>query len=233
MSIEPELADAAPQAGNTFGPRSTLGRRRQAPVRTERYSRFVTWMRRMLPVVAVALLLLIAVWPRLERAVEHLKAHLPRIDFSQAGDLRMVNLRYTGYDKHGQPVTITAEAARQRPGGKDDVVELQSPKMDLTTQSGTWIAITAETGMYQPNEQQLDLFGKVEVFQDKGNTFRTDSAHVDIAQGTAMGNEAVEGNGPFGSIHAEGFRIEERGNVIQFLGKASVLLNPRAAEEKP
>lgn len=233
MSAEPELAQGPPAATREFGAETTLGRRRRAVQSIHRYSRFVAWMRRMLPAIAIGLLLLIAAWPRLQTAVERLRIRLPRLDMSQAGDLRMVGLRYTGYDKHGQPVTITSETARQRPGGRDDVVELQAPKADLTTQAGTWIAITAETGMYQPGEQQLDLFGSVELFQDKGNSFRTDSAHVDIAKGTAEGSDAVEGNGPFGNVRAEGFRIEERGDVIQFLGKASVVVNSREAEEKP
>jgi len=233
MSAEPELAQATPAAARSFGAETTLGRRRRAVRSIHRYSRFVTWMRRMLPAIAIALLLLIAAWPRLQTAMERLQARLPRLDVSQAGDLRMVNLRYTGYDTHGQPVTVTAESARQRPGGKDDVVELQAPKADLTTQSGTWIAVTAETGMYQPSAQQLDLFGKVELFQDKGNTFRTDSAHVDIANGTAEGNDPIEGNGPFGDIRAEGFRIEERGDVVHFFGRSSVDINPREAREKP
>jgi len=233
VSAEPELAQATPTAARSFGAKTTLGRRRRAAQSIHRYSRFVTWMRRMLPAVAVGLLLLVAAWPRLQTAMDRLKARLPRLDVSQAGDLRMVNLRYTGYDKHGQPVTITAESARQRPSGKDDLVELQAPKADLTTQNGTWIAVTAETGMYQPTEQQLDLFGNVELFQDKGNSFRTDSAHVDIAKGTAEGNDAIEGNGPFGDMRAEGFRIEERGDVIRFLGRSSVDVNPREAKEKP
>ena len=89
------------------------------------------------------------------------------------------------------------------------------------------------TGIYQPGAQQLDLFGNVELFQDKGNSFRTDTAHVDMSKGTAESNDAVEGNGPFGNVHAEGFRIDERGDVIQFLGKSSVLLAPRETKEQP
>jgi len=233
VSVEPELIEAGPSAAEGFGRETTLGRRRRATRSIRRYSRFVTWMRRMLPAIAIGLLLLLVAWPRLQTAMDRLKARLPRLDMSQAGDLRMVNLRYTGYDKHGQPVTITAESARQRPGGTDDVVELQAPKADLSTQGGSWTAVTAETGMYQPSEQQLDLFGKVELFQDKGNSFRTDSAHVDIAKGTAEGNDAVEGNGPFGSLRAEGFRIEERGDVIHFLGKSSLVIEPHEGEGKP
>jgi len=233
VSAESELAPIAAPAARGLSPETTLGRRRRATQSIHRYSRFVVWMKRMLPAIAAGLLLLLLAWPRLQTAMERLKAKLPRLDISQAGDLRMVNLRYTGYDKHGRPVTITAESARQRPGGKDDVVELQAPKADLTTQNGTWLALTSETGMYQPGDQQLDLFGNVELFQDKGNSFRTDSAHVDIAKGTAEGNEAVEGNGPFGNVRAEGFRIEDRGDVIVFLGKSVLVVNPRDTEEKP
>jgi lipopolysaccharide export system protein LptC len=232
VSVEPELAGTAPVASRPFGPQSHLGRRRRAPRPTHRYSRFVAWMKLALPAIAVGLLLLVLVWPRLQTAMDRLRARLPGLDMSLAGDLRMVNLRYTGYDKHDRPVTITAEAARQRPG-KDDLVELQAPKADLTTQNGTWIALTAMTGIYQPGAQQLDLFGNVELFQDKGNSFRTDTAHVDMSKGTAESNDAVEGSGPFGTVRAEGFRIEERGDVIRFLGKSSVVLAPRETKEQP
>lgn len=191
----------------------------------ERYSRVVARLKVVLPASALALLLLIAAWPRIQSAVEHIKLHAPRLDFSEARNLRMVNLRYAGIDRHDRPFTVTSDVARQRPN-TEDMVELEGPKADMTTQSGTWIAVTADGGVYRPQAQLLDLAGSVELFQDKGNEFVTDKAHVDMGRGTAEGNDPVEGHGPFGTVTAQGFRIGEHGDVIIFIGKTDMVLEP-------
>jgi lipopolysaccharide export system protein LptC len=231
VTVGPDIAGAAGPVDRPFGPSSSLQRRTRATYPIRHYSRFVAWMKVTLPCAAVALLLLVVVWPRIQSAVEHLQK-MPRIDLSLARDLRMVNLHYSGTDRHDRPYTVTADAARQRPG-VDDLVELEVPKADMTTQSGTWLALTAYSGIYRPQSQLLDLFGDVELFQDKGNQFRTDSAHIDMGKGSADGSDPIEGHGPFGSIEAEGFRIENQGEVIVFTGKARLFLERREVREQP
>jgi lipopolysaccharide export system protein LptC len=229
MSAGPEIAAAAPVADRPFGPSSSLQRRTRTARPIHRYSRFVAVMKLALPAAAVALLLLVAVWPRIQSAIERLHK-LPRIDLSQARDLRMVNLHYSGRDRHDRPFTVIADAARQRPE-VDDLVELEGPKADMTTDNDTWLALTAYSGLYRPQSQLLDLFGDVELFQDKGNEFKTDSAHIDMANGSAEGNDPIEGHGGFGTIEAEGFRIKDRGDIITFTGKARLVLEPRTKEQ--
>jgi len=231
MSVGPDIAGAAHVAERPFGPSSSLQRRTRANRPIHRYSRFVACMKLALPAAAVALLLLVAVWPRIQSAIERLH-RLPRIDLSQARDLRMVNLRYSGRDRHDRPFTVTADAARQRPE-VDDLVELEGPKADMTTENDTWLALTAYSGIYRPQSQLLDLFGDVELFQDKGNEFKTDSAHIDMAKGSASGDDPIEGHGGFGTIEAQGFRIENQGDIIIFTGKALLVLEPHGAKEQP
>jgi len=223
MTVAPE------DTGTTVaGGRAAIGlRREQHPrqfVRVARYSRFVTRMKLLMPAMAVGLLLLVAVWPRIQAALDHVTIAIPHLDTSAAHDLKMVNMRYAGFDRHNRPYTITADVARQRPG-TDETVELDAPKADMTTENGTWLAVQSFTGLYQPQHQMLDLFGNVEIFQDKGNEFHSDSMHVDMGHSTAESGDPVEGSGPFGTITAaKGFRMEDRGAVIYFLGKSHLTL---------
>jgi lipopolysaccharide export system protein LptC len=196
------------------------------------YSRFVGLAKRILPVVAVILLLIIGTWPKLWPLVSPRpgpEIGLPKLDPREAKDLRMVNAHYTGVDRQNRPFVITAEVARQN-SSVDQLIALEGPKGDLTTASGGWFELTAYSGTYQPDGQLLELFGNVQLFQDKGNEFATDSAHIDVAKGTAEGNEAVTGQGPFGQVTGEGFRILERGDIIIFTGHAHLVL---VAHEKP
>jgi lipopolysaccharide export system protein LptC len=216
-----------PEQSSASAGQGSLRRRAYDPgqlLKVERYSRFVTRMKLLMPTTAFGLLLLVAVWPRIQSAVERVALPLPHIDTSAARDLKMVDMHYAGFDKHNRPFTITAEVARQRPG-KDDTVDLEGPKADMTTENGTWIAVDSYAGLYQPNAQLLDMFGNVEMFQDKGNEFHSDSMHVDMGKGTAETSDPVDGHGPFGTIQAEGFRMEDRGDTIYFLGKSHLTLS--------
>jgi lipopolysaccharide export system protein LptC len=191
------------------------------------YSRFVGLAKRILPFVAVTLLGVVAIWPRLQEMIERLnpEAVLPRLDPRDARDLRMVNVRYTGLDRQNRPFVITAEVARQNPD-VDQLVALEGPKGDLTTIAGSWFELTAFSGTYQPDTQLLDLFGDVHLYQDKGDEFQTDSAHINMKDGTGEGHDPIQGQGPFGRITGEGFRILDRGDVIIFTGHAHLDLAP-------
>jgi lipopolysaccharide export system protein LptC len=209
-------------ASGSAGPESRL--RRRAAL-SPGYSRFVNLAKRIFPAIALVLLLLIAVWPRLQEAIERVHFAPPQLDLREAQDVRMVEARYTGVDRQHRPFVITADVARQNPSA-NDIVALEQPKGDLNTASGSAVQITARTGIYQPQTQLLDLFGDVQLHQDKGNVFRTGSAHIDMANGTADGHEAIEGEGPFGHISGQGFRVLDHGDVIVFTGKTHLELVP-------
>jgi lipopolysaccharide export system protein LptC len=91
-------------------------------------------------------------------------------------------------------------------------------------QDGSWIAVTAEVGNYNRACQFLELSGTVNLFHDKGYEFRTSSAVLDLRAGDAIGTEPVHGQGPFGHIQAESFIVRNRGERIEFHGKAQVIL---------
>jgi lipopolysaccharide export system protein LptC len=196
-----------------------------------RYSRFVGLAKRVLPSFAVLLLLLVGIWPHLQTEIAHVHFTLPRLDPREAQDLRMVDARYTGIDRQGRPFVITADVARQNPN-LDDLIALEGPKGDLTSTSGSWFELSGYTGLYRPNAQLLDLFGNVQLFQDKGNEFHTDSAHIDMAKGIADGDDPVKGQGPFGHVTGQGFRILDHGNTIIFTGHARLELLSQQRDTK-
>ncbi len=212
----------------TFSLRMNL-RRRLRFGDTRSHSRFVQRSKWVLPSLAVTLLMMVAIWPQLQATFEHMKFKLPRIDLSEARKLRMVQPKYTGIDKDSRPFTLTAEAATQI-SRTDDIVSLDGPKADMTTNSGNWVEVTSYAGTYQPQPQVLEMYGNVELYQDRGNEFHTDSARVDMVNGTAQGDEPVNGQGPFGNVIAEGFTMYNRGETIVFNGKTNLSLLPRAKE---
>lgn len=189
----------------------------------DRYSRRVALLKRLLPAIGVALLLLIAIWPRLAPLWERIKLSFPAIDLRDARELQMVNPRYAGVDREGRPFVVIAASGRQVPD-RQDLMSLQRPRADLKTHGGADIGVTAITGVYQSQSQLLDLFGDVTVLHQNGTRFITQTARVDAATNTAQGSDPVEGHGPSGDLKAQGFRVLDQGDTIVFTGKSEMLL---------
>jgi len=190
-----------------------------------RHSRRVALLRRVLPVIGVALLLLIAIWPRLAPLWDRMRFAFPAIDLREAKELQMVNPRYAGVDRTGRPFVVIAASGRQVPD-RQDLMSLRAPQADVKTHGGADVVVTAATGVYQSQSQLLDLFGEVTLVHQNGTRFVTDTARVDAASNTAKGNDPVEGHGPSGDIKAQGFEILDKGDTILFTGRSDLLLKP-------
>ena len=186
-----------------------------------RYSRGVALMRMGLPAIGIFLLLLVAIWPRVAPLFDRLR--FAAIDLKEAGELRMMNPRYAGTDRAGNPFIITAAIGRQVPG-RDDVMALDQPRADLKSHNGKYVVITADSGVYQSNTQFIDLFGHVTLTHENGTQVVTASARLDAANNAAEGHDPVEGHGPTGDLKAEGFQVVDKGDIVIFTGASDLLL---------
>jgi lipopolysaccharide export system protein LptC len=194
----------------------------------DRYSRRVALLKRLLPAIGVALLLLIAVWPRLAPLWERFRLSLPAIDLRDARELQMVNPRYAGVDREGRPYVVTSAAGRQIPD-RQDLMSLQRPRADLKTQGGAEIVVTAFSGIYQSQAQLLDLFGDVTVVHQNGTRFLTQTARFNAATNTAQGGDPVAGKGPSGELKAQGFEILDQGERVLFTGRSEMVVTAAKA----
>ena len=179
----------------------------------------------VLPLIAAGLIATVAAWPYLQ---ENDAFPLPIVSWSEVAiDLKLVGPEFTGVDRYDRPYMLTAQEARQ---ARDDpeLVTLSQPQGDITLQDQSWITLSAETGSFYKDMEILDLAGSVNLFHDKGYEFRTLSAQFDMQSGVASGDDRIVGQGPFGRIEAEGFRIKGNGNVVQFVGKSRLVIYPKS-----
>ncbi len=191
-----------------------------------RYRRRVALLKRLLPAVGVALLLLVAAWPRLLALWKSSSRALPPIDLRQARQLTMVDARFAGVDRQNRPYVVTAALARQLPKERG-LLALDKPRAELDRQPGSRVVMTAGSGIYQSGAELLDLFGRVALLREDGARFETLRAHINLSADTARGEDPIAGRGPMGTISARGFRIRDKGKTILFTGKAKALLYAR------
>jgi lipopolysaccharide export system protein LptC len=188
------------------------------------YSAFVGIMRYALPSVALILLSMVVIWPLLSGREEgfHLSYASKEVE---DGALRMIKARYVGTSSSNQPFTVTAAEAVQPESGSD-VVLLKDLMADLFGEGERWYAIRAREGLFQRPQQLLDLAGDVTLFSDQGHEMHTETAHVDLKNGIAEGDQPISGQGPFGLLSAVGFRAVQADNTIFFKQRVKLTLFP-------
>jgi lipopolysaccharide export system protein LptC len=199
------------------------------PHSSARYSRFVQLTKLVLATVALVLLALVVAWPQFRSRDGGLPLGIAPTGREDAESLHMVNPRYTGLDENSLPYEVTADLASQETA-KSDLITLDNPKADMTMKDGTWMALSATSGLYGQKSQQLDLTGDVNLFHDSGYEFTSKSATIDLNTGAGQGSDPTFGHGPAGEIEGEGFHFTDKGKTIVFTGKSHLTLYPSKAE---
>lgn len=188
------------------------------------YSRFVQRMKIALPAVAGVILLLVLLLPQLRGDSDRFRVGVKNLKEITNDTLSMINARYVGEDDQGHPYTLTAASAKER-STEDKAIDLVSPKADLTTNDGQWLKITATSGVYDRNQQILDLAGQVDVYQQQGYEMHSTAARILIKDHVATGDKPVTGKGSFGTIEAAGFAVRDNGAIVHFNGPAKLVLD--------
>ncbi len=187
------------------------------------YSRFVATMKVVLPALAVAIILLVLVWPRIVPEDSRFRIGLSELGPGAADNLSMVNPRFQGRDNRDRPFTIVAQKATQV---ADDTkrITLDRPEADITLADGAWVALTADSGVYHRQDKTLDLRGHVSLFHDQGFEMHTTRVQIDLASAAAHSDSPVEGHGPAGTLNAQGFRVRDQGQTIVLTGKSRLVV---------
>jgi lipopolysaccharide export system protein LptC len=214
MSLAPLTAPHPPQ--HTPRVAETVRQRPPANVGHRHFAVAVT--KRLLPLVALVLLTMVVLWPEYQKEqYVHVFAHGIEPVSGQLTDVR-----YSGVDVQDRPYTVTAATARQANADRIDLVE---PKADTITESGTWVMVQSRQGSYGQRSGQLDLFGNVMLYREDGLTLVTEAATMDFKAGVASGTQQVHVEGPFGTLDAQGFSVDNTGRVVQFAGPGRLVLN--------
>ena len=181
------------------------------------YTRFVAYSKWSLVGVAAVLTLSLIAWPLLSKDKSGL-----RVSFVDAKTVRrkpdspvMDNPEYRGIGDKGQQYKITGKTAIQQ---TPTLVIIANVEGQMLKGNGGWNSLTADRAEYQQDKKLIDLFGNVTVIDDRGNTFTTSHATIEMPSMHVFGNDVITGEGTLGNILASGFEIKDKGEHIIFTG---------------
>jgi len=203
------LVPAQPQSKR----RDWSARARSSAMDALRYSRFVFWMRRGLSFAAFAVIFAVLAFFFVQRQPRQLAMSYERLGHVE-NDLTMLKPRLTGSDDKGNPFVITAEAAIQD-AANPRRARLRDIEADVTTGKNGWVNARARQGSVDMAAGKLELGGGIDLFSDTGYELHTQRASLDLGDSIVTGSSRVTGQGPLGSLAADGFRAaRDEGRLV-------------------
>lgn len=190
--------------------------------RFSRYTRFVLYSKWSLAGLALLLIVALIAWPYFTRDTSGL-----RVSFMSAGSIthkpgllpRMNKPRYSTTTAAGDAFTITGEAAIQQ---SETMIVIEKVNGELVKKDASWLSLSADRAEYEQGSSKLVLKGNVNVVNDVGYNFVTQSASIDTKTMHVVGQESISGVGPSGKLLASGFEITDNGKQVRFGGKSRV-----------
>lgn len=187
------------------------------------YSAFVLGMKILLPVLAIILMVSVFVSSTTFNSKPDLVIDFREVD-TLSDDLRMVSPRITGVDRRGRPYVVTADTATQQVDNPDKIY-LENIEADLMLdEGGNWLSLTSRFGTLQSEAETLDLREEISVFSANGYEFHAQTANMDFGAGSLVSDQPVYGQGPVGTINANGVETSNDGDKIKFTGGVRVVV---------
>lgn len=222
----------APHESSPSGLARLIHLRRFGPghsAQSKRHSSLVRKLRLLLPLAAIAILVVLLTLTDSNDAIKPLPRE--QVAPEMVGKNELINPKFQSEDTKQQPYTITATKAFQESGNLD-LVTLEKPVADISLKDGSWIALEAKTGKYTQSSGDLSLDDQVKLYHDDGYELRTSHVDINVQSQTATSTTAVSGQGPAGDITASGLKAQGQSGTLIFTGPAKLVLRPSPSDKK-
>jgi lipopolysaccharide export system protein LptC len=198
-----------------FPPGSVSAPRRRGRMQAwRRRSRLIRFLRRALPAMIAAILVLLAGWV----TVRGILVRFTDLRAATGALIHMSNAKFYGRDGDRKAYILGANEAARDNFDPHRIV-LTGPILALDSGDPRERHISADRGVYRDDTKILLLHGRVSLRDPGGDNLITDQAIVDTAKGTIVGQGRVYGSGPTGTITAESFAVFDRGQRVVFRGE--------------
>ncbi len=188
------------------------------------YTRFVKYMRFILPFAALTLTVIVLTWPEMDNKV----TVIPKEDIApqtEIGENELVNPHFKTTDAQQQPIDITAIRAIQNQENPN-LIKLDKPNADLKMKDGSTIQIKADRGIYEQEVEKLFLEQNVQIHHGSGYTLFAEELRINMKTQEAFSDKTVRIKGSKAEINAKGLEGNMKEGILIFKGPATLTLNP-------
>ena len=194
------------------------------------YSRFVSWLKILLPLTALGLLSTIFLFsassdPTANLPVQTREALSDRVSEEATG------ARYSGTTDNGTEVSMNARSTRPDPSDPERI-NAQTFDARLTMKDGSTIDIASPDAALTSGSENARLTGGVTIDSSTGYKMQTDSLTAELGRIAVVSDGEVTADGPAGSLRAGRMEIvedeaaEEGDLILRFTDGVRMIYQP-------
>lgn len=181
----------------------------------------------ILPFTILVFVLAIFILPKITNMIENFGSNKAKtidriLKENPLLENKVINPKFSSVDKKGRPFLIQAEYATNLNKEKTDFIK---PSGNLKLEDGSTMTFIGDKGIYDKPNETLEIIDNVNIKTDKGYDLKTEYMILFPKENKGEGHKPIHGKGPSGeTIEAEGFKITDKGDIIEFLGNTKISL---------
>ncbi len=164
------------------------------------YSRFVSWMKVLLPIAALALLSTLFLFARSTDPAQTFPYSDEVIDDLVQGK-GLTRPIYAGVTRSGARIAVSADIARPDPGAAGDL-SASGMAARLVRPDGMVTDIIAEDGRIEGQGERANLTGRTVIVRSDGYRIEANGLEADLRSGAIASYGGIVATTPFGSLDA-------------------------------
>jgi lipopolysaccharide transport protein LptA/LPS export ABC transporter protein LptC len=194
------------------------------------HSRLVSILRIALPILALCVLGLYFISPKLQISIGNMDASVASVVIEK-GNLRMLNPRLEGANKQKGTYVLTAKYAEQAVASPD-IIHLTGIKAEMIDAKKGWSHLYAPKGKFETKTEKLQLFGDIRAAQSTGMIAHLKQADVDLKSQIIVSKVPVTITFPSGVLDSKTMKLNIPGREAEFEGDVRVHMEPEKKTSK-
>lgn len=195
----------------------------------DRYSRFVGWLKILLPIGALALLSTMFLFARAPGP----QGEIPYADIEAlARDPRLTAPAFAGMTEDGAAVSLTAATIRPD-ADRADAFGISDFRISMLAPDGQTVDVTAAEGLFDGRARTVLLTGLARVETSSGYLMETTGLRADLRAGAVETLGALEVRTPFGTLTAGKLTVSDGGARMVFNAGVRLLYRPGTEGSTP
>ena len=128
---------------------------------------------------------------------------------------------FQGIDEFNQPFFLQAKKYQKIINNENKLL-FEKPNAEINLRNGKWLTVIANEGIFDIEEQTLELMGDVLFMHSDGQQIDTNNAVIDLKKAIIYGNKKIFGKNETINFSSEGFKVVKTGKIFLLLGKSKI-----------
>lgn len=199
---------------------------------TDNRTRAITWLKVLLPLVALGLLSTLFLLSR--TADPELAIRYSELDVTELSkDQQVTGPAFAGITRDGASISVTAETVRPQ-AGDPQKLDAKTVAGRLELRAGTSADMTAPAAVIDTEADAARFLGGVTILSSDGYRLVTETLRAGLGETDILAESAVHAVGPLGTLDAGSMRITQNdagGYVAVFNGGVRLVYDPGQSKE--